>query len=78
MCIRDRSQGVADRDRDVSIVEIYPEKEQMNQESVESQSDESHHRIVIQASGSMWCLAAALPEAASGVELESKTSLGRK
>ena len=73
-----KSQGVADRDRDVSIVEIYPEKEQMNQESVESQSDESHHRIVIQASGSMWCLAAALPEAASGVELESKTSLGRK
>jgi hypothetical protein len=59
-------------------VEIYPEKKQMNQESVERQGDESHHRIVIQASGSMWCLAAALPESTSGVDLEVKTSLGRK
>jgi len=68
----------AERDRDVSIVDIYPEKKQMNQESVGRQSDESYHRIVIQASGSMWCLAAVLPEATSGVDLEAKTSLGRK
>jgi len=73
-----KSQGVADRDRDVSIVDIYPEKQQINKESVGRQSDESHHRIVIQASGSMWCLAAVLPEATSGVDLEAKTSLGRK
>ena len=68
----------AERDRDVSIVDIYPEKKQMNQESVGRQSDESYHRIVIQASGSIWCLAAVLPEATSGVDLEAKTSLGRK
>ena len=68
----------AERDRDVSIVDIYPEKQQINKESVGRQSDESYHRIVIQASGSIWCLAAVLPEATSGVDLEAKTSLGRK
>ena len=67
-----------ERDRDVSIVDIYPEKQQINKESVGRQSDESYHRIVIQASGSIWCLAAVLPEATSGVDLEAKTSLGRK
>ena len=71
-------KNLAERDHDVSIVDIYPEKKQMNQESVGRQSDESYHRIVIQASGSIWCLAAVLPEATSGVDLEAKTSLGRK
>ena len=71
-------KNLAERDHDVSIVDIYPEKQQINKESVGRQSDESYHRIVIQASGSIWCLAAVLPEATSGVDLEAKTSLGRK